>query len=253
MTSKTLRCAAFTFLIASAPLFPGCAPSVSTPGSAGADAPEAVLLAQMRAACGGDAWDKIKGWHERGKVDMVGQSGLTYEAFHEMTTLRTTYVQRLNGKIIRLGGFDGANGWRLRPDGTVETVSDMAQMRKMRRDMYLSNAGYFFPMRFPAKFEVAGVQELAGRTFDVLRITPADAESAELWVDRHTHRVHRIAAGNEVAEGTGYRMFGAVCAPTRLRQGDGDPAHDIILNVEAVDTGPIDPQRFEPGPSAVPR
>ena len=253
MTSKTLRHVACTFLIASALLFPACAPSVSAAASAGIHAREAALLAQMRAACGGDAWEKVKGWHERGKVDMAGQSGLTYEAFHEMTTLRTTYVQRLNGKIIRLGGFDGANGWRVRPDGTVETVSDMAQLRKMRRDMYLSNAGYFFPTRFPARFELTGVQPLDGRTFDVLRITPTDAESADLWVDRETHRIHRIAAGNEVAEGTGYRMFGAVCAPTLLRQGDGDPAHDIILSVEVVETGPIDPQRFEPGPSAVPR
>lgn len=214
---------------------------------------EAALLARMRASCGGDAWDRVQGWHETGRADMPGRPGLRYEAFHEIGTLRTTYVQRLDGRIVRLGGFDGSASWRVRPDGGVESSAEPAALRRTRRDMYLSNFGYFFPGRFPARFALAGEQSLNGRTFQVLRVTPADADSADLWVDRETGRIGRIVAGAEMAEGSDYRMFGGVCAPTRLRQGDGDPAHEIVLGVETVETGPIDPARFVPSADAVPR
>ncbi len=90
-----------------------------------------------------------------------------------------------------------------------------------------------------------------GRTFDVLRVTPANAETAELWVDQQTHRIGRVVAGAEFAEGSDYRMFGKVCSPTRLRQGDGNPANELILHVEAVDTGPLDPALFIASPTAV--
>ena len=250
MTLVVRRRVAFPLLLLLQFLSASCAIN-PTSDRAGLDAPEAKLLAQMRASCGGDAWDRIHGWHEAGRVTMGGRPGLTYEAFHEITTLRTTYVQRLDGKIVRLGGFDGTNTWRVRPDGTVETGADATKLRKARRDMYLSNAGYFFPKRFPAHFELMGVQTLGNRKFDVLRLTPTDAESADLWVDRKTHRVFRVVAGSEMAEGSDYRMFGAVCGPTRLRQSDGDPAHDIVLYVESIETGPIDPTRFIPSANAV--
>ena len=249
MNRQLLRQMAFPSLTALALVTVGC----TTVEATGSGTSEAALLAQMRASCGGRAWDRVQGWHEAGSVEMGGQSGLTYEAFHEISTLRTTYVQRLNGKIVRLGGYDGSNSWRVRPNGTVEMTNEPAMLRKARRDMYLSNAGYFFPKRFPAQFQLTGVQTVGDRSFDVLRVTPTDAESADLWVDRQTHRIFRIVAGNEMAEGSEYRMFGEVCGPTRLRQSDGDPAHEIVLKVETVETGPIEPSRFVPSAGAVPR
>ena len=237
-------------LVTSSWVIGGCAPAVQSLVVA-RGGPEATLLAQMRAACGGDAWDHIQGWHESGRVEMRGQSGLTYEAYHDVHTLRTTYAQRLNGKIIRLGGFDGTQSWHVGPDGKVQTVEDPVQLRKTRRDVYLSSAGYYFPQRFPATFELLGSKTAGARTFDVLRATPANAEPAELWVDQQTHWIGRVIAGGEFAEGSDYRMFGKVCSPTRLRQGDGNPAHELILHVEAVDTGPLDPALFVASPTAV--
>jgi hypothetical protein len=256
MNPKTLPGIALAPLFGAVLLAGGCAAGAASDrpsAQAAVRGPEAALLARMRAACGGDAWDRVRGWHEAGRVDMPGRPGLRYEAFHEITTLRTTYVQRLDGRIVRLGGFDGAQSWRVLPDGSVETSADPAALRRTRRDMYLSNAGYFFPDRFPAAFALAGTRSWNGRTFDVLRVTPADAESADLWIDRETRRIGRIVAGAEAAEGSDYRTFAGVCTPTSLRQGDGDPAHDIVLRVETVDTGPIDPARFVPSPAAVPR
>jgi hypothetical protein len=102
------------------------------------------------------------------------------------------------------------------------------------------------PDRFPAVFRLLGPRDHQGRRYDVVAVTPEGGDDAELWVDRETHRVARMVAGPEQAELSDYRVFSGVCTPTLGRQGDGDPAHTIVLHVERVETGPVDPARFAP-------
>jgi hypothetical protein len=204
------------------------------------------LLTQMRAACGGKAWSKVRGWHETGRVDLPGRPGLPYESWSDMRSLKSATLSRVEGRIVRHVGFDGRTSWQVRPDGRVASASDEAVLRRSRRDTYLSSFGYFYPRRFPAEFRLAGVETRDGRTYDVLRVTPRNAESMDFWVDRATHRIGRIVAGQEYAELGGYRTFSGVCTPTTGRQGDGDPAHAITLHVETVETGPVADSVFSP-------
>jgi len=208
-------------------------------------APEA-LLAEMRAACGGDAWDRVEGWHETGRVDLPGLPGVPYETWHHMRTLTMRSDSRVDGRIMRQMGYDGSVGWQVGPDGQVRVNGDPVALRRMRRDAYLSSFAWFYPSRFPARFALAGVESRQGRTFDVLRIEPEQADSFDLWVDRGTHRVARIVAGAEYAELGDYRDFAGVCSATTGRQGDGDPTHEIVLHVETVATGPVEAALFSP-------
>lgn len=163
-----------------------------------------------------------------------------------MRTLKSASLNRVDGRVVRQAGFDGIMSWHAGPDGRVERVRDEAALRRSRRDCYLSSFGYFFAQRFPANFSVTGRQILDGRTYEVLRVTPSNAESADLWVDHATHRIGRIIAGYEFAELRDYRTFSGVCTPTRGRQGDSDPAHEVVLHVETVETGPIAASVFSP-------
>lgn len=204
------------------------------------------LLNEMRAACGGDAWDRVQGWHETGRVDLPGRPGVPYETFHSMRAPTMVSRNRVEGRIVRQSGYNGELGWRIGPDGAVQLQRDPAALRRMRRDAYLSSFGWFLRDRMPAGFGLAGVQTRDGRTFDVLRITPEGADGFDLWVDRATRRVTRIVAGEEYAELGDYREFAGVCTATTGRQGDGDPTHEIVLHVETVETGPVDPAVFTP-------
>jgi hypothetical protein len=206
----------------------------------------AALLAEMRAACGGDAWARIQGWSESGRVDLPGRPGVPYETFHSLRVPTMLTRNRIEGRIVRQSGYDGSVGWRAGPDGAVHVERDPAALRRLRRDAYLSSFGWFFPERMPASFALAGVETREGRSFDVLRITPEASDSFDLWVDRATHRVARIVAGNEYAELGDYREFSGVCTATTGRQGDDDPTHDIVLHVEAVTNGPVDASLFAP-------
>lgn len=224
-------------------LFAAAALAAATPNT---DVEAAALLAQMRAACGGAAWDRVEGWHETGTVDLPGRPGIPYETFHSMREPTMVTRNRIEGQIVRQSGYDGSVGWRAGADGQVQVERDPAMLRRMRRDAYLSSFGWFLPDRMPADFVLAGVETRDGRTFDVLRITAEGADSFDLWVDRATRRVGRIVAGDEYAELSDYREFDGICTATTGRQGDGDPAHEIVLHVETVETGPVDASVFEP-------
>jgi hypothetical protein len=228
----------------------GCAQPSATPPAARLAPPVAALLAQMRAACGGAAWDRVRGWHETGRVELPGGAVLPYEAWHSMRAPPTAvYANRVDGRIVRLSGYDGRVRWQAGPDGRVTFETDPAALRRIRRDAYLSSFGWLLPARFPATFVLLGVRRHEGRRYDVLEVTPEGGDPAELWIDRETRRVARLVTGAEHAELSGYRFFSGVCTPTLGRQGDGDPAHDVDLHVERVETGPVDPARFAPPPA----
>lgn len=194
------------------------------------------VLAAMKAACGGAAWDQVRGWHETGVVDLPGRPGLPYEIWHDMRTLQTAMLNRVDGRVVRHAGFDGTQYWQVGPDGRAEIGRDPTVLRRHRRDAYLSSAGWFFPDRFPAEITLAEPEMMDGQSLDVLHITPEAADSFDLWVERDTHRIRRIVAGREYADLAEYRMFGSVCSATTGRQGDGDPTHEIILHVQTVET-----------------
>ena len=201
----------------------------------------------MKAACGGEAWERVQGWHETGIVDLPGQPGVPYEIWHDMRTLKTAMINRVDGRVVRHAGFNGSESWQVAADGRVTIGRDPAVVRRQRRDAYLSSAGWFFRDRFPAAIILAGTETRDGRVHDVLRFTPEHADSFDLWVARDTHRISRIVAGNEYAELTDYRMFDGLCSATTGRQGDGDPAHEIVLHVQTVETEDAVPAAtFEP-------
>lgn len=219
----------------------------------GADEGAARLLAEMRAACGGDAWDRVRGWHETNVVQLPGGPTVRGEVWHDMHALKSAMTGRVDGRIVRRVGFDGATYWRVAPDGSVEAGTDAAIVRRHRRDTYLSSFGWFFPDRFPAEFVLASNQAWEGTSLQVLRITPENADPFELWVDPATHLVRRIVAGNEHADLSDYRTFDGVCTATVGRQGSGDPSRDLVLRVEDVDTeAPAPAGTFAPPPAAPP-
>lgn len=214
--------------------------------AAPAPSPERALLAEMKAACGGAAWDRAPGWYENGHAELPGGGRASYEAWHDIRTLRTLYAQSVGGRLAGLAGYDGETIWQSGPDGQVRRGGDPATVRRRLRDIYVSSFGFFFPDRFPATFALLGTRSHEGRDYDVLRVAPANADSAELWVDRETHRVGRIVVTGETAELADYRTFDGLCTATTGRQGDGDPAHAMVLHVENVVIRPIGAGRFSP-------
>lgn len=220
--------------------------------AAPAPSPERALLADMKAACGGDAWDNVRGWHETGRAELPGGQVVHYDAWHDIMTLRTVYAQRRGDVFATISGYDGTLIWNAGAGGQVTLERDPAAIRRRLRDLYVSSFAFFFPDRFPASFALLGTRRHEGTDYDVLRVTPANADSVELWVNRQTRRIGRIVAPGETAELGDYRDVNGLCTATTGRQGDGDPAHTIVLHVETVQLGALPTALFDAPPSATP-
>lgn len=206
-----------------------------------------MLLSQMKAACGGSAWDRVRSWHETSEAEIKGMPPIRNDVWHDMQSLKSAMTSVVNGRVFRKTGYSGAVAWRVGPDGQTRTISDENELRRQRRDVYLSSFGWFLPKRFPAQFQLAADAVRDGQTYRVLKVAPKDAEPFELWIDPQTHLVRRIVSGAEYAELSDYKTFEGVCTATTGRQGNGDPERDIVLHVVNVQTTqPAPATVFEP-------
>ena len=205
------------------------------------------LLADMKAACGGPAWDQVKSWHERSTAEISGMPLLENEVWHDMHSLKSSMISKAGGRIMRATGFNGAVTWLQGPDGQIRASNEPARLRQQRRDAYLSSFGWFFPDRFPAAFAMRGKAENAGLEYLVLNIEPRDADSFDLWIDPKSRLVRRIVAGEAYAELSDYRTYGGVCTATTGRQGGGAGAPQMVLRVLDVRTDEAAPASvFDP-------
>jgi hypothetical protein len=218
----------------------GCA----KPQNAGDEA--ARLLAQLKAASGGAALDVPAGFHEIGSVDLDGVRG-SYEVWADLHALRSV-VQHTVGGRTRTSGFDGQKAWIVGPDGAVQIDTSPQGLASARLSTYLTIFGFFYPDRFPARFEYRGRREAEGASHDVVTVTPAGSVPADLWLDARTHRLQRVSGsdGTTTFEGVvkRYEVVDGIWIPFALSQTEGE--RHIAQDLTSVTFGRIPPERFAP-------
>jgi hypothetical protein len=170
----------------------------------------AQIMAQAKAAMGGDGWDGIRIWHERGQA--IGPSGETREYEH-WGDLHTLGVRNSGPSSPGYLVFDGHAAYACADAGcTSRTLLDP---REMRFGGYLGGFGFFFPERFPASFVYSGARAEGGMRYDVVEVTPEGLHPLEVWIDQKTHYVSRFvfADGNMRTDLSDYREVGGILVP----------------------------------------
>jgi hypothetical protein len=204
------------------------------------------LIAQMKAASGGAALDKPAGFHEIGMVNRDGSRG-TYEIWADLRTLRSAGKHTFNDQTITTG-FDGKTAWAMAPDGTVRTDTTAEGLAVSRLGAYLTAFGFFYPDRFPAKFESRGRKELDGASYDVVTVTPEGSIPADLWIDTKTHRLQRITGTAGTTSFTGkvlrYEVVDGIWVPFALLQTEGE--RQMEQDVMSVTYEEIPAHQFSP-------
>ena len=147
-----------------------------------------MLIQELKAASGGAALDRPDGFHESGTVTRDGKAGV-YEYWGDLRMLRSTGSHTIAGKTS-IGGFDGKQAWSVDPNGKVLIDATPKGVRGARLGTYISIGGFYYPDRFPASFAYKGRHRHGGAVYDVVSVTPKDADSAELWLDAKTHRLY---------------------------------------------------------------
>jgi hypothetical protein len=202
------------------------------------------LMNQLKAASGGAALDRPDGFHETGTVVRDGRSG-TYEYWGDLHTLRSLGSHTF-GKATGMGGFDGKTAWSVDPSGKVLIDSTPKGLRGARLGTYISIGGYFYPERFPAAFAYKGRRRHGSGLYDVVAVTPEGGDTAELWLDRKTHRLARLTADADGVRSEGeilrYQVVDGTWIGFSLSQTEG--GHQMTNQLSRYVYGPVDPARF---------
>ncbi|MGA7292198.1 MAG: aspartyl protease family protein [Terriglobales bacterium] len=203
------------------------------------DAP--TLLASVKAATGGDAWNNIRSLRIRGK-EIAGGMTRSREEWDDVRTGR--YVVHAQSVFGTQGaGFDGVSPWIQIYGGLSYTFGDEDAQLGATNAAYQVSLAYWFPERRPATMQDDGIQQEEGRTFEVVTITPEGGRPFSFWVDRATHLIDRVveqeAEKVSVTRYSDYRKVEGVKFPFTIRRGRLDSDDWDVETVESVTVNPL--------------
>jgi predicted aspartyl protease len=186
-----------------------------------ADLPE--TLAQMRAAHGGAAWDKV-GW-------LRMEADETTDGLHGKVSVivdRTTgqFVRRSDFRLYRTAdGIDEAGRWRQDATRGFHPLDSNEARAVAASESWLNRRGYL-DSHDNAQWRDAGAAVEDGVALEKLEATPPGGRTVTLWVDQRTHLVRRaemlLSSSRFVQRYDGYRAIGALVLPSRV----GTTAYD---------------------------
>ncbi|MFL6195989.1 MAG: hypothetical protein ACJ75H_17550, partial [Thermoanaerobaculia bacterium] len=221
----------------------------STPRPASAVDP-AEILARVKAATGGKAWDDIRAIHTQGRIATGGLEG-TVEAWEDVRTGRAFTTFSL-GPVKGAEGFDGKEKWSRDASGQTRVEGGGDAREGSVNEAYRRMLAYWYPER--AERGKAGITPLedrseGGRSFHVLRIVPAGGRPFDLWVDAATWRIDRVvekaAAATTATIFSDYREVDGLLFPFASKLTNGEAKYDQVVTIERIEVNPtVDEARF---------
>ena len=204
------------------------------------------LMALLKVASGGAALDAPAGFHEAGIALRDGMP-VTYETWGDLHALRTRSEMTIGG-TTRTSGFDGKVAWAMGPDGKAAIDTSEEGLAGARLSAYLTVGGYFYPDRFPARFDHAGTRSSNGKIYDVVTATPVGAPSVDFWLDPDTHLLQRISGMDGATPFEGdvgrYETIDGAMIGFELHQKQGEHRMDMTLMHYVFEAVPF--ERFAP-------
>jgi Aspartyl protease/PDZ domain len=208
----------------------------STTGSAAGPDPQAIL-ARVKRATGGAAWDRITSIHSAVALETGGLKG-TAEGLEDVLTGRSVSHYQL-GPMTGAGGFDGKTVWSQDASKQVRIEEGGEAREAAANDAYRSALGYFYPERWPARLEYGGEKAEDGRTFLVVRATPKGGRPFDIWIDAATHLIDHTVEKASIETRTvfysDYREVQGVRLPFSQRSTNGEEKYDQRISVQSIE------------------
>jgi len=217
-------------------------------GAAAGPDPQA-LLARVKQASGGAAWDRITSTHAKVSLETGGLKG-SAESWEDVRTGRSVSEYQL-GPVSGGGGFDGKSVWTRDSSKQVRIEEGGDAKEAAANDAYRSARGYFYPARWPAQFESQGEMTEGGRRFLVVRATPKNGRPYDIWIDAGTHLIDHTSEKGAIETLTvfysEYREVQGVRVPFAQRSTNGEEKYDQHVQVQSIEFNvPVADARFAP-------
>jgi hypothetical protein len=195
------------------------------------------LLARVKEATGGAAWDRITSTHSTVVLETGGLKG-TAEGFEDVLTGRSVTHYEL-GPVSGANGFDGKKIWSQDSSKQVRIEEGGEAREAAADDAYRSALGYFYPERWPATLEYQGEKTEGGRSFLVVRASPKGGRPYDIWIDTKTnlidHTVEKAAIETRTVFYSDYREVQGVRIPFSQRSTNGEEKYDQLISVKSIE------------------
>jgi PDZ domain/Aspartyl protease len=195
------------------------------------------ILAAVKAASGGRAWDALRTQHSNVKVDSAGFSGVA-ERWSDIASGRS-YIKYSIGPLDGAAGYDGKLAWSLDSTGQAHVDTANTARELAVNAAYRDQLAFWYPERARAVIAYAERVSADGAEFDVIRITPEGGRPFDLWVNTETHLIERLVEREAQQTRTEYYMdlrdVQGVKIPFRVRATRGDPRDDEVVVVDRLE------------------
>lgn len=220
-----------TYRILSAPLLLQLLVSQMAFGQAPVRSP-ASLLAEVREATGGDAWNRIAELHAEGTISFGDKTGTIVTADDLRTGANADRIY-LPGGVRLENHLDGPAGdWEQDEGGDVR-LSPSAKDRGEIDDLYIHRHGWWEPNFGGATIAAQPAQTLEGVTYDPLFCkVPGGGAGFTLWINRSSHHIDRIVGADGSATlFSDFHTVEGLTLPFRKEKGSGD-TRSVVLTTE---------------------
>jgi hypothetical protein len=196
------------------------------------------ILQLAKTAMGGDAWNKIEIWHERGTARLPDGTNNSYDSYYDFIGHRFHDLKLADG-TKKLTIFDG-NGFCFFTDSKLDRKDMSPEMKKVGlQGAYMNTYGFFFPNRFPATVRFTGVKREGSSTFDVVEVIPVGLSSIDIWTNEKTRLIDRYVAGSDTTRLKDYYRVSGLMAPFL---GESSGATTVTRSIELL---PENPELFK--------
>jgi hypothetical protein len=212
------------------------------------------ILAQVKTASGGLAWDSVRSLHIRANVELGGLKGVA-ENWDDCLTGRG-YSKYSIGPVTGADGWDGQAGWTQDSSGQSKKLEGGDEIEGAVDDAYRRCLAYTYTNRWPAAIEDAGTRQEGERQFQVLKITPKGGRVFELWLDSSSwlvvRTVEKTAIETRTIHFSDYRAVDGKKVPFATRVTNGEIRYDQFITVDSIEFNvPMDESKFKmPAPPA---
>ncbi len=188
-------------------------------GLAPADASSAAeILASVRRATGGDAWDQFGECESEGTITIAGKTGTLHYAEDLHTGANVVRLNIPDLWVKQANGVAPNGNWRQDDAGDIQLLPSGNPWQI--DDLYLTRHGYWRPDFGGAAVKVLEPAVETGAIYDRLQIQVPGGHGFTLWINRATHLIERIVS-DSTKYLSDYRPVDGVLLPFSDRRGKG--------------------------------
>jgi hypothetical protein len=216
----------------------------------------AQVLADNKAATGGDAWDRVTTITSHCEIKQGGLTG-TDDNWQDVVSGKYADTFTIGG-VAAGDGYDGVKSWSVDASGITRNLDSDTDLQSASTNSYITSLAYWYPARRPGAYALgSAVLDSSGHTYWIVTVMPDGGFPVDLWFDTGSKLLVRSVEKNSrltlTTTFSDFRQVDGVTLPFRNVISSGETKYDMTITVASVSiNAPTSPAIFSPPVPPVP-